>query len=92
MISYHYGWVGGFFGIVDGDDAEEFAVEHFDDVATDLIGVAIGVKFGLDVRAFGPFPEFLVFGFGGVAEFKLDPFLLYYRQEGYGTACGRCVE
>jgi hypothetical protein len=55
--------------------AQEFAVEHADDIAADLVRVAVGEEFGLDVGSLGPKPEQLlhflfVFGLdGGKAEF-----------------------
>lgn len=49
-------------------DTEEFAVEHADDLAADLVGVAMGIELFLDIGAGGPFPEeffkgVLAFGF-----------------------------
>src|SRR5947207_3116472 len=41
-------------------DAEEFAIDHGDDFAADLVGISMRVESGLDVRAFGPIPEALL--------------------------------
>jgi hypothetical protein len=59
------GFIGREFG-----DAEEFAIEHADDGATEFVRVLVRVEFGLDVRAFGPLPKelfevLLVPGLGG---------------------------
>ena len=49
-------------------DAKEFAVEHSNDVATHFLRIAMGVELGLDIGAFGPFPEE---GFKGFFVFRL---------------------
>ena len=48
-------------------DAEEFAVEHANDIAPEFVGILMGKEPGLDVRTFDPFPELLfelLLGFG----------------------------
>src|SRR5437588_8457135 len=61
------GGIGLGLGIDGVPDAEEFAVEHANDIAPEFVGILMGKEPGLDVRTFDPFPELLfelLLGFG----------------------------
>src|ERR1051325_1657527 len=60
------GGVGVFMGLIRERDAEEAVIEHAFGFAASEVGIALGVEFGLDFGASGPFPEeFFAFAAGG---------------------------
>ena len=46
------------------------------DVAMDLVGIAVRIEPGLDVRPFGPFPESFFAFFVGIEFFQFEPFVV----------------
>jgi hypothetical protein len=64
-------WIFGF-GVA---DAEEAFGDEAVDVATLLVGITVRIKFGLNVGAFGPFPEFGFFLFVGSGFFHGEALL-----------------
>jgi hypothetical protein len=59
--SYQAGGVVAFVGLVGVANAEEFEIDEPFDIPADLVGVALGKEFFLDIGTFGPFPAFLFF-------------------------------
>jgi hypothetical protein len=76
-----FGWGGVAVGVARGD-AKEFVREHAIHFALVLLGIAVGIEFGLDLRTLGPFPEEFFHFFLGAGFFEGEPLL--FDREAFG--------